>query len=283
MSHPPRPAVAGRPAAFTLVELLVVIGIIALLISILLPALGRAREQGNLVKCMSNMRQLGVAFLQYATDHGGRIPYMGYFDNSSLGNARMPWDITLARYFGVRNAAGTAEDVRNVEVLTCPNDQVVRDRPRTYAMPFLENWQGGPTTGRYAIPVADPQLKLVKARQSSMQLLLVERPQFGNQRGSNAFAEARNPGHQWQFDNSRPNVGYFTLHGRSFSNTALPAIGRYTGFNYLFCDGHVEHLDPADTIGRDRNRFAPNVYLRPNLGYNGVGSPGGMWTLRQDD
>src|SRR5438105_6866956 len=70
----PHPRVRPQSAGFTLVELLVVIGIIALLISILLPVLGRARESAIAIQCMSNLRQIAVADQMYVNQYNWHMP-----------------------------------------------------------------------------------------------------------------------------------------------------------------------------------------------------------------
>ena len=73
-----RPTVSrDRSAAFTLVELLVVIGIIAVLIGVLLPVLGKARASANEAACISNLRQWGQGLSLYATESGGLLPNDG--------------------------------------------------------------------------------------------------------------------------------------------------------------------------------------------------------------
>src|SRR2546430_10780000 len=72
-----------RKHAFTLVELLVVIGIIALLIAILLPVLGKAREASQKTACLSNLRQLGAVMQIYATENHDVIP-IGYIEEKQF-------------------------------------------------------------------------------------------------------------------------------------------------------------------------------------------------------
>jgi prepilin-type N-terminal cleavage/methylation domain-containing protein len=73
-SQNPKSAATASSRAFTLVELLVVIGIIALLLAILLPTLSKARQQSHWAVCMSNMNQIGKALMSYALDNHDYLP-----------------------------------------------------------------------------------------------------------------------------------------------------------------------------------------------------------------
>src|SRR5688572_16253581 len=71
---------------FTLIELLVVIAIIAILASILFPVFARARENARRSSCQSNLKQLGLGFIQYTQDYDEKLPATGEISDSPLGS-----------------------------------------------------------------------------------------------------------------------------------------------------------------------------------------------------
>jgi prepilin-type N-terminal cleavage/methylation domain-containing protein len=145
-----------RPRAFTLVELLVVIGIIAVLIGILLPVLARARDAANAVVCGSNLRQLHIAITAYSQEGTRYFPFAGVY-SATFPQPGQPvdpnqhfclsWDDLINRQLG---GNFTDDDKlaffapREVKVLICPSDAVPRayTQPnfrRSYTMPRVAN------------------------------------------------------------------------------------------------------------------------------------------------
>jgi len=123
----PRPA----PSAFTLIELLIVIAIIALLIGILLPALGAARKQSKLVVCTANERTYATATGTYAAEKKDRLPAMDWRSSDPYPTDLPGWEKHRGRYFESDLVAASFQVVHIIRRKTRMSDEVA---------PVPENW-----------------------------------------------------------------------------------------------------------------------------------------------
>lgn len=267
-------------AGFTLVELLVVIGIIALLIGLLLPALNKARAQAQFTACLANLRSIGQAINIYTVNSKGTLPY-GYFDGVLNGNTDYAttaptnpnvsdW-VTLILQSAMGKGGGTYGTLppqSDRSVFVCPSANPNKLGPQNSALPVLHystHPRLMPNLDQRDPAVATPKFltpyKVTRIKRSSEVLLVFDASQIFVDRNGSALPWAANvdqdglyrsdttQGRSWNFlltkETLNLNVAVFTPNKDWMKLGGGTADirwrhGRNDAGNFLFADGHAE-------------------------------------------
>jgi len=231
---------------FTLIELLVVVAIIVVLIAILLPSLGRARQQTQSVTCMSNLRQIGVGMFMYAQDNNNWIPCAT--NNEGQAN-QTSWDQLLTPYIlsSVEVTNGGLDNMTSTKttqnIYRCQADVAERKNNlefRSYSRILFQKIVEGTPDGYGTFEDYTQPIKLTEITAQSSTFLVMEWHHKGNVLGGN-----------WR---SWITYNYF----KDYSNPVMaldenytPSMGTFhmgTASNFLFFDGHAEQLIRAEAI-----------------------------------
>jgi prepilin-type processing-associated H-X9-DG protein/prepilin-type N-terminal cleavage/methylation domain-containing protein len=256
-----------KNAAFTLVELLVVIGIIALLLAVLLPALNKARAAATTIKCASNLRQLGLAMNMYAGEFRGLMPYpTSNFPDSGVNKGEnYVWYNCVDKYLKAiqdeANRSGVAAGRTYKTYKQCvvyddfPNGTrsggTGQDDMKEFAKTYKMNTHlrrvdvFNTTVSPRAIPVRGMPCKITMIRKPAETVMIGD----GQSLDQTGYIPSQDESGQFAMDVNDPTAG-----------VAGPALRHQGGANIVFVDGHVQRLVLALTPNaRPMSKGAPAI------------------------